>query len=146
MVDQGPAMDSQCPSWAASLGYMGVAAAVCLSNCGSAVRPSRAMGECGSTSLCWLHSVAHCCRDLLLLLLLLLFRLLLPQMGTWKAGTSVINTGIRHPSSVMKNVIPIVMAGGKSSAGRRLAAGISSSTTWTALLSLSLYQSLGFTA
>ena len=34
-------------------------------------------------------------------------------MGTWKAGTSVINTGIRHPSSVMKNVIPIVMAGGQ---------------------------------
>lgn len=34
-------------------------------------------------------------------------------MGTWKAGASVINTGIRHPSSVMKNVIPIVMAGGK---------------------------------
>mmetsp|Transcript_106124 Transcript_106124/g.307058 ORF Transcript_106124/g.307058 Transcript_106124/m.307058 type:complete len:211 (-) Transcript_106124:102-734(-) len=68
MVDQGPSMDAQCPSWAASLGYMGVAAAVCLSNTGSA-------------------------------------------MGTWKAGTSVINTGIRHPSSVMKNVIPIVMAG-----------------------------------
>lgn len=37
MVDQGPPMDAQCPSWAASLGYMGVAAAVCLSNCGSAV-------------------------------------------------------------------------------------------------------------
>jgi hypothetical protein len=35
------------------------------------------------------------------------------QMGTWKAGTSVINTGIRHPTSIMKNVIPIVMAGGK---------------------------------
>lgn len=33
-------------------------------------------------------------------------------MGTWKAGQSVIYTGIRHPSSVMKNVIPIVMAGG----------------------------------
>jgi hypothetical protein len=29
---------TQCPSWAASLGYMGVAAAVCLSNWGSAVR------------------------------------------------------------------------------------------------------------
>ena len=24
------------------------------------------------------------------------------------------NTGIRHPNSVMKNVIPIVMAGGES--------------------------------
>jgi len=32
-------------------------------------------------------------------------------MGTWKAGVSVVHTGIRHPSSVMKNVIPIVMAG-----------------------------------
>ena len=37
MVDQGPAVDAQCPTWAASLGYMGVAAAVCLSNWGSAV-------------------------------------------------------------------------------------------------------------
>jgi len=34
------------------------------------------------------------------------------QIGTWKAGQSIIYTGIRHPSSVMKNVIPIVMAGG----------------------------------
>jgi hypothetical protein len=25
-----------------------------------------------------------------------------------------VNTGIRHPNSVMKNVIPIVMAGGES--------------------------------
>ena len=33
-------------------------------------------------------------------------------MGTWKAGQSIIYTGIRHPTSVMKNVIPIVMAGG----------------------------------
>jgi V-type H+-transporting ATPase proteolipid subunit len=31
--------------------------------------------------------------------------------GTWKSGVSVLHTGIRHPSSVMKNVIPIVMAG-----------------------------------
>jgi hypothetical protein len=36
------------------------------------------------------------------------------QMGTWKAGQSIIYTGIRHPTSVMKNVIPIVMAGGMS--------------------------------
>lgn len=36
------------------------------------------------------------------------------QWGTWKSGVSLINTGIRHPSSVMKNVIPVVMAGGKS--------------------------------
>lgn len=57
-----------CPSWAVSIGYLGVACAMCLSNFGSA----------------W---------------------------GTWKAGVSVVHTGIRHPSSVMKNVIPIVMAG-----------------------------------
>jgi len=31
--------------------------------------------------------------------------------GTWKSGVSVIHTGIRHPTSVMKNVIPSVMAG-----------------------------------
>ena len=37
MVDQGPPGDAQCPTWAASLGYMGVASAVCLSNWGSAV-------------------------------------------------------------------------------------------------------------
>jgi V-type H+-transporting ATPase proteolipid subunit len=59
---------AQCPSYAAALGYTGVAAAVCLSNWGSAI-------------------------------------------GTWKAGISIVHTGIRHPSSVMKNVIPIVMAG-----------------------------------
>lgn len=34
------------------------------------------------------------------------------KMGTWKAGQSIIYTGIRHPTSIMKNVIPIVMAGG----------------------------------
>jgi V-type H+-transporting ATPase proteolipid subunit len=33
------------------------------------------------------------------------------QWGTWKSGVSLLNTGIRHPGSVMKNVIPIVMAG-----------------------------------
>jgi len=32
-------------------------------------------------------------------------------IGTWKAGVSIMHTGIRHPSSIMKNVIPIVMAG-----------------------------------
>ena len=40
MVDPGVSNTlevAQCPSWAASLGYMGVAAAVCLSNWGSAV-------------------------------------------------------------------------------------------------------------
>lgn len=57
-----------CPSWAISLGYMGVASGAVLSNWGSA----------------W---------------------------GTWKSGVSLLNTGIRHPGSVMKNVIPIVMAG-----------------------------------
>ena len=39
MVDQGPTLEvTQCPSYAAGLGYLGVAAAVCLSNWGSAVR------------------------------------------------------------------------------------------------------------
>ena len=33
------------------------------------------------------------------------------QWGTWKSGVSMLHTGIRHPKSVMKNVIPIVMAG-----------------------------------
>ena len=37
MVDQGPPIDAQCPSYAVALGYMGVATAVCLSNWGSAV-------------------------------------------------------------------------------------------------------------
>eukprot|EP00804_Cyclotella_cryptica_P025662 CCRYP_002877-RC/>CCRYP_002877-RC protein AED:0.36 eAED:0.36 QI:338/1/1/1/0.66/0.75/4/1388/212 len=59
---------NQCPSWALSVGYLGVVSAAILSNWGSA----------------W---------------------------GTWKSGVSLVNTGIRHPSSVMKNVIPIVMAG-----------------------------------
>lgn len=67
-MDQAPTMDAQCPSWASSLGYMGVASAVVFSNAGSAI-------------------------------------------GTWKSGVSIVHTGIRHPSSVMKNVIPIVMAG-----------------------------------
>jgi len=31
--------------------------------------------------------------------------------GTWKSGVSVVHTGIRHPGSVMKNIIPVVMAG-----------------------------------
>ncbi|GKY96194.1 hypothetical protein MPSEU_000579300 [Mayamaea pseudoterrestris] len=68
MVDQMTLEVVQCPSWATALGYGGVAAAVCLSNWGSAC-------------------------------------------GTWKSGISILHTGIRHPSSVMKNVIPIVMAG-----------------------------------
>lgn len=61
-------LPSQCPSWAVSIGYLGVASAAVLSNFGSA----------------W---------------------------GTWKSGTSLVHTGIRHPGSVMKNVIPVVMAG-----------------------------------
>mmetsp|Transcript_21170 Transcript_21170/g.31583 ORF Transcript_21170/g.31583 Transcript_21170/m.31583 type:complete len:220 (-) Transcript_21170:541-1200(-) len=61
-------MPALCPSWALSVGYLGVASAAVLSNWGSA----------------W---------------------------GTWKAGVSLVHTGIRHPESVMKNVIPIVMAG-----------------------------------
>lgn len=69
MLQEGVSMDAaQCPSWATALGYMGVAAAVCLSNWGSAI-------------------------------------------GTYKSGISIMHTGIRHPGSVMKNVIPIVMAG-----------------------------------
>mmetsp|Transcript_21843 Transcript_21843/g.28249 ORF Transcript_21843/g.28249 Transcript_21843/m.28249 type:complete len:210 (+) Transcript_21843:268-897(+) len=69
MSDFGPSQEvAQCPSYAAALGYMGVAAAVCLSNWGSAI-------------------------------------------GTWKSGLSIVHTGIKHPASVMKNVIPIVMAG-----------------------------------
>jgi V-type H+-transporting ATPase proteolipid subunit len=39
-----------------------------------------------------------------------LFSLLL-QWGTWKSGVSLVHTGIRHPKSIMKNVIPVVMAG-----------------------------------
>lgn len=68
MNDDETPGDALCPSWAPGLGYLGVSAAVVLSNFGSA----------------W---------------------------GTWKAGTSLVHTGIRHPKSVMKNVIPIVMAG-----------------------------------
>lgn len=67
-LDSATPPPALCPSWAAAIGYLGVACAMCLSNFGSA----------------W---------------------------GTWKAGVSVVHTGIRHPSSVMKNVIPIVMAG-----------------------------------
>mmetsp|Transcript_21280 Transcript_21280/g.29841 ORF Transcript_21280/g.29841 Transcript_21280/m.29841 type:complete len:221 (-) Transcript_21280:433-1095(-) len=66
--DEIEQQDPLCPSWAVSVGYAGVASAVCFSNFGSA----------------W---------------------------GTWKAGVSLVHTGIRHPSSVMKNVIPVVMAG-----------------------------------
>lgn len=33
------------------------------------------------------------------------------KWGTWKSGVSLVHTGIRHPASVMKNVIPVVMAG-----------------------------------
>eukprot|EP01083_Nonionella_stella_P048808 130293_1 len=60
--------DPICPSWAASIGYLGIVCAAALSNFGAA----------------W---------------------------GTWKSGVSVLHTGIRHPTSVMKNIIPIVMAG-----------------------------------
>ena len=37
MNDDAPLTAALCPSWAASLGYMGVASAVVLSNWGSAV-------------------------------------------------------------------------------------------------------------
>lgn len=58
----------QCPSYATAMGYMGVVAAVTLSNMGSAY-------------------------------------------GTWQSGVSLVHTGIRNPADIMKNVIPIVMAG-----------------------------------
>jgi V-type H+-transporting ATPase 16kDa proteolipid subunit len=31
--------------------------------------------------------------------------------GTWRAGLGVCNMGIHHPSGVIKNIVPIVMAG-----------------------------------
>lgn len=31
--------------------------------------------------------------------------------GTWRAGVTILHSGIRHPEGVMKNIIPIVMAG-----------------------------------
>ena len=37
MADEAPIVDALCPSWATGVGYMGVAAAVILSNWGSAV-------------------------------------------------------------------------------------------------------------
>lgn len=39
MADEAPMTEALCPSWATGLGYMGVAAAVVLSNWGSAVSP-----------------------------------------------------------------------------------------------------------
>lgn len=102
MVDQSPALEvTQCPSWAAALGYMGVAAAVCLSNWGSAVRNQRLLIF---VSYFQLHRSSNAYRTAHL-------DHSPTQMGTWKAGISIVHTGIRHPSSVMKNVIPIVMAG-----------------------------------
>jgi len=58
----------QCPSYATGLGYLGVVAAVTMSNMGSAY-------------------------------------------GTWQSGVSLVHTGIKNPQGIMKNVIPIVMAG-----------------------------------
>ena len=63
--------------------------------------------------LWWLASWVWSAIDIAISYLTTLVLVWKPQMGTWKAGTAVINTGIRHPSSVMKNVIPIVMAGGE---------------------------------
>ena len=51
MVDQGPPVDAQCPSYAVALGYMGVASAVCLSNWGSAVSAERLSDSCLAVSL-----------------------------------------------------------------------------------------------
>lgn len=54
MEDQASTTDAQCPTWAASLGYMGVAAAVCLSNWGSAVSRWIRSAECeGGSNLQW---------------------------------------------------------------------------------------------
>ena len=39
MADEAPLTEALCPSWATGVGYMGVAAAVVLSNWGSAVSP-----------------------------------------------------------------------------------------------------------
>jgi hypothetical protein len=39
MADEAQMTDALCPSWATGVGYMGVAAAVVLSNWGSAVSP-----------------------------------------------------------------------------------------------------------
>lgn len=55
MVDQGIPIDAQCPSSAALLGYGGVAAAVCLSNWGSAVSDYTKWRACQSDpSLIWI--------------------------------------------------------------------------------------------
>ena len=40
MADEAPLTEALCPSWATGVGYMGVAAAVVLSNWGSAVSPT----------------------------------------------------------------------------------------------------------
>jgi hypothetical protein len=195
MVDQGPPVDAQCPSWAASLGYMGVAAAVCLSNWGSAVSTERDIivhdlerstidenrkGEASKYEVTIIFNLRRDIRIKIILLWIIGFLGLLGaqickrwavrfvvyflfyfilrrlhedekmrrweeedenededgkkkytltwcniyylfpfdfffvqlQIGTWKSGQSIIYTGIRHPSSIMKNVIPIVMAGG----------------------------------
>jgi hypothetical protein len=40
MADEAPITAALCPSWATGVGYMGVAAAVVLSNWGSAVSPT----------------------------------------------------------------------------------------------------------
>jgi V-type H+-transporting ATPase proteolipid subunit len=31
--------------------------------------------------------------------------------GTWKAGTGVCKMGVNYPSGIIKNIVPIVMAG-----------------------------------
>ena len=55
MLQEGLPMDAQCPSWAPSLGYMGVAAAVGLSNWGSAVSQCR---RSQSTIQVWVWALA----------------------------------------------------------------------------------------
>jgi ATP synthase proteolipid subunit len=140
VADEMPLTAALCPSWATGIGYLGVAAAVVLSNWGSAVRNMLIFnGNC-------YFNYPNVCNEFLTFLMCLfnaitsntIFHILTNflfgfeigyacmdhylcwhlhyseynvQWGTWKSGVSLVHTGIRHPKSVMKNVIPIVMAG-----------------------------------
>lgn len=57
-----------CPSWALSVGYLGICCSVILSNFGAAY-------------------------------------------GTWRAGRTLLHSGIKNPQLIIKNMIPVVMAG-----------------------------------
>ena len=63
MVDSNPQMEpAQCPSYAAGLGYLGVAAAVCLSNWGSAVRWRVSCVSCVGSVLVEKNGPNNACR------------------------------------------------------------------------------------